>query len=178
MHHSQVAGLGLERLDVTVARDTRRHNVVAPPVPGLSRDGMRRRTHDNVRLDRPCAKLLKFDWRRRVFRVPPRGTVIDPQSNRFDLIVTQRTVVLEALHAHFRVNMPRWHLADLNLVFDGTGPRASLLVTHQRHRRHVVGPVAHLAGALKNRFHILMKRRVLRHLGCSRRWQHGHQANR
>ena len=165
VHDPQVARLGLDRLDVAVVRNPRRHDVVAPPVPRLGRNRMRRRGHDHVGLDGPGPELLKLDHGRRVLGVAPRRTVLHPVADRRDLVVGQRLVVLEALQADLGVDVPRGHLARFDLGPDRPRPRTGLLIGHQRHGRHVVGPVAHLAGALQNRLDVLVERRVLGRLG-------------
>ena len=68
------------------------------------------------------------------------GAAVRPRGDRLDLLVAQAGVVREVPEA--RVGEPRRHLARLDLGLDGTRPRPRVAVRQQRHRRHLVRPVA------------------------------------
>ena len=72
--------------------------------------------------------------------VPLRRAAVDPGHDRLDLVVAQADVVGELAEAP--VGEPRRHLAGDDLRLDGPRPRPRVAVRQQRHRRHLVRPVA------------------------------------
>ena len=68
------------------------------------------------------------------------GPAVRPRDDGLDLLVAQARVVRELAEA--RVGEPRRHLARLDLRLDRARPRPRVPVRHQRHRRHLVRPVA------------------------------------
>ncbi len=86
-----------------------------------------------------------------VLRIALRCAGVDPRNHRLELLVGQRTIVLEGLNADGAIDMPRGHLSRGDARSNRPHPRADLLVRHERHRRNVAGPVARLTLLLKDR---------------------------
>ncbi len=100
--------------------------------------------------------------RRHVLGVAERRAFIDPANDGRDLIVAQRAVVLKLLDAYRLVEMPGRHLVRHHAFLDRLGPRARLLVGHQRHRRHGSLAMTAFALLLKNRRDVFRERDGLR----------------
>ena len=100
--------------------------------------------------------------RRHVGGVALRRALIDPADDRVDLLVGERHVVLELLHADAAVDVPRRHLARRHALADRTGPRPRVLIGDERHRRDRSRLVAGLTLGLENRRDVFRERHGFR----------------
>ena len=146
-------GLGLDRPDPAVLGQARVGVEVTPPVWGLGGDHERLGNLDDpVGLaDLPLGDVAELARRRQVLGVAAGRARVHPSRDGLDLLVAQRVIVLEPLHADVLVDVPRRHGPGDHLLADRAGPRPRLLVGQQRHRRDGAGAVALLARALQNR---------------------------
>src|SRR5712692_541448 len=96
---------------------------------------------------------------RQVLGVAFAGALIDPGRNRFDLCLTQPTVVRELLV--MSIGVPGWHLLCNNFFFYRTSPGSRVLVGQERHRRSLAGTVTLGAVLEKNRRHVAVERDFL-----------------
>ncbi len=78
-----------------------------------------------------------------------------PLRNCRDLIGSQRRVIREATVA--RIGKPGRHRFILGNLADRSGKRAHLLVSLERHGRHLALPVAVLASRLEDRQNVLIE---------------------
>ena len=113
-----------------------------------------------------------FAGGRHVLRITLRGTGIDPANDRVDLLVRQRDIILEFLHADVAVDVPGGHLARDDTLTNGFGPGARFFKRDQRHRGHGVLAVALFAFGLEDGRDILGKR------GSGRSWSLSKSAGR
>ena len=90
--------------------------------------------------------------------LPSGAPGIHPLDDRRDLLVAERHVVLELLHADGFVDVPRRHLARDHALPDRFRPRARFVVGHERHRGHGAFAVAVLALLLQNRGDVFSER--------------------
>src|SRR5205814_5778737 len=98
--------------------------------------------------------------RRHILRVAERRTAINPLSDRSDLVVTQRHVVLELLDADRLVDVPRRHLSRRHALLDRPRPRTRLFVSKERHRRNRSRTMTVLTFCLEDRGNVLCERRA------------------
>src|SRR5271165_968589 len=109
----------------------------------------------------PPAIVIEFDRSGHVSRIAHRGPRIGPLCKSRNLSVTQRDVVLKLLNADSLVDVPRRHVPLSDLLLDGSGPRACILIREERHRPDTVRTVTVLASLLQNRGHVLRKRHLI-----------------
>src|SRR4029434_6532165 len=83
-------------------------------------------------------------------RVTLQRAAVDPSHDGGDLLVAQRTIVLEVLNSDRLDDVPRRHLTRLDAELDGGGPGTRLLIREQRHRRNRIGPVTRLTLVLED----------------------------
>lgn len=88
--------------------------------------------------------------RRQVGRISPDRAAVHPAHDGRDFLVGQRRIVAEMLDTDVLVDKPRRHFASHNFHLDRSSPRPHLLVSHERHRRKRVRPMAHLTTVLQN----------------------------
>ena len=124
------------------------------------------------------AEVRQLDLRRRIGRVAARRAGVGPGGHEVDLGLRQGAILLELLDADVRIDVPGRHLAGDDLVPDGARPGPRLLVVHQRHRRHVVGPMADLTRALQDGLDVLVEGHVARLRGGNAREQHHNRGRR
>src|SRR5215831_11341202 len=132
----------------------------------MSRHRPRRRFDDDIRRPQlscgfPLVGLRPLPRSRHVLRFALWGSLIDPVNDRIDLSLTERHIILEFLHAHGWIDMPRRHLTREDALANSFGPWPSLGIRHEGHRRHRAFMVALLTFLLKNRRHIFRKRDCL-----------------
>ena len=168
----QRLGPDLDRAHPARLGDARRRDALVPDVLRHRRHGEVVRLDDQVRLflaerrrEVPALIVGPLLWRRHVLRVALRRAGVDPADDRVDLIVGERSVVLELLDADGPIDLPRRHLAVADARLDRARPRPRLGEGHERHRRHRVGPVTGLALLLEDRRDVLGERRRLRGVG-------------
>ncbi len=145
------------------------------PVPDVLVLGGHRvlgRLDDEVRRTEAVAHRFPFVvgderlGRREIFRIALHGAAVDPADDRVQLIVAQRHVVLEVLHADALVDVPRRHLPRRHALLDRAGPRPHVLERDERHRRDRVRLMALLAFRLEDRRDVLGKSDRLRVVSC------------
>ena len=124
----------------------------------------------------PLVGRRRAAWRGgRSFGSPCGAPPSTQRDDRVDLLVAERHVVLELLHADARVDVPRRHLPRGDALLDGARPRTGVLVGDERHRRDRVRLMALLALGLEDRRDVLRERR---RFGCrSRRPQNEDHAH-
>src|SRR5439155_11348563 len=90
-----------------------------------------------------------------VLRIALGRTGIYPADDGLDLVVGERSVVLELLNTDAPIDLPRRHLAVADSRLDRARPRPRLTKGHERHRRDRVGAVTCLALLLEDRRDVL-----------------------
>ena len=97
----------------------------------------------------PALAVRPLLRRRHVLRIALRRACVDPLHDRGDLLVGERSIVLELLDADGLVDVPWRHLARFDAGLDRTRPRPGLLERPQRHRRDRARPMTGFALLLK-----------------------------
>jgi len=95
-------------------------------------------------------------------------------SDRVDLCIGQRSIVLVLADADALVEVPGRHLAQEHALPDRLGPRPRVLIRQKRHRRRRARVMARLARLLEDRRHVPGERHVLRSI-CRQRGERRHQ---
>ncbi len=127
----------------------------------------------------PTLAIRPLLRRRHVFRIALWSAGVDPTNDGLDLIVAERSVVLEFLNPDGPIDLPRRHLAIDDACLDRARPRTRLGEGDERHRRDRIGPVTRFALFLEDRRDVLGKRGRLRCVGSIRqRWDHERDAQR
>jgi hypothetical protein len=121
-----------------------------------------RHLHDEVRPDVPDAVVVELLRRGHIGHVALRRALIHPRGDRRDLVIAQRRIVLELLDADVPFDVPRRHQAGDNLVLHCPRVRPRIFVGQERHRRHLVRPMAVLTGLLQDRRDVLCECHGLR----------------
>ena len=154
LHHARPARLG--------ERDVRHRPI--PDVLMARRHRVFRRSDDEIRRTVSVSDTLPLvvgherPGRRHVLRIALRRAGVHPADDRVDLLVGERDVVLEFLHAHAAVDVPRRHLARFDAVLDRPRPGPRLFVGDERHRRDRVRLMARLTLRLENRRDVFRER--------------------
>src|SRR5262249_26834202 len=106
--------------------------------------------------------------RRRVARIARRCTVLDPASNRCDLLIGERWIVREM--PILRVGKPRRHFLGAHHLGDYFCFGSGLRIGDERHRCDLAWPVALLTMILEDREYVLIKRsrkkKYGKHISC------------
>ena len=145
--------------------DARSRVALVPRVLRHGRHGELFRLDDQVgfllaehRGEVPALSIRPHFRRGHVLRVALRRAGVDPLHDRLDLLVVERAIVLEALHADGVVDRPGRHRVVADASLDRLRPRPRLGVGDERHRRDRVGPVAGFALLLEDRRDVLGER--------------------
>src|SRR3954467_9917160 len=169
MHRGRVARPDVDRGDVRVLRQRRRHREAAVHVAGHRRRirfGVRK--HEIGLAERPSA--VEVFWRWKIGEGSLRRAVVDPFRDGVDLVLPEHTRLGEV--AARRRRLPGRHLMRLRHVLDGVGMRRGVAVRHQRERRDVAGVMAALAAVLEDADDFIAEGRTVSHLRRGR-MQHG-----
>src|SRR5437899_749474 len=106
----------------------------------------------------PKGNMADMPAPRHVGHVAFRRALVDPRRDRGDLVFGERRIVLEFLDADVPLDVPWRHRARHRPGLDRSRVRPRIFVRQQRHGRHLIGPMAILAGTLQNRRDILGER--------------------
>src|SRR3984893_14116886 len=104
-----------------------------PSVLSYGRHGVGLRLDDDIRLAELSGQLPSFITRPHlgggdVFRVPGQFARIDPPDDRVNLLIRQRSVVLETLDSYRSIHVPRRHITGGHAVLDFFRPRERLFI--------------------------------------------------
>src|SRR5262249_42843281 len=98
---------GFDRLDVSVLGEPGVYENIDPAIGRLhGNNDIFRQFHNEIRRDVPLILIFELPWWRHICRISALCTTVDPFRNGCDLLVGQRSVVLEVPDAHGFVDMP------------------------------------------------------------------------
>ncbi len=165
MHGLAVAGLDVDRGDVLLRSQMRRHREAAIHVADRRRRVRLRVLQNHVGLpERPPA--IEIERRGQIGRISFRRAVVGPTRDGVDVRLRENARAIEDAAAQRR--LPRRHLARLRHVLDIRCALVRFGVRHQRERTDIAGVMAGLATRLKNADDFLVESRAVDRRGMGR----------